>query len=210
LKEKLKIKVCGMRDKANIETLVQLPIDYIGFIFYPQSPRFVGERIEPSAISIIPKSIKKVGVFVNATIHEVLCKAEENALDCLQLHGSETPDYCNALKEKGFIVIKAFKAEPELLTCETAEYRYACDYLLFDTPTSKHGGSGIKFNWDILKQQKLSLPFFLSGGIAPGDEDAVNTLDVKGLYAIDINSRFETEPGLKNIDSIKNFISHIK
>ena len=210
MKDKLKIKICGMREKANIEALVQLPIDYIGFIFYPQSPRFVGERIEPSVISAIPKRIKKVGVFVNATIHEVLCKAEENALDCLQLHGSETPDYCNALKEKGFTIIKAFKAEPELLTCETANYRYACDYLLFDTPTPKHGGSGNKFDWQMLKQQKLSLPFFLSGGIAPGDEDSINTLDMKGLYAIDINSRFEIEPGLKNIDLIKNFISQIK
>jgi phosphoribosylanthranilate isomerase len=206
----LKIKVCGMRNLQNIEALIELPIDYIGFIFYPQSPRFVGEKIDKAIINSIPSNIQKTGVFVNATLQEVLRKADENSLNCLQLHGNETPDYCNALKDRGYTVIKAFKADPAVLTCETVDYKYVCDYFLFDTPTPKHGGSGQKFDWQILKQQKLSLSYFLSGGIAPGDEYAINDFDGKGLYAIDLNSRFETQPAEKDIQLIKSFIEKIK
>ena len=155
-----KIKVCGMRNRQNVEELAKLPIDYMGFIFYEPSPRYVGDNFEVSITSLVPSNISKVGVFVNENLNEVLRQAEKHNLQCIQLHGSETPDYCNALRDKGFVVIKAFKAEPELLTCETADYRFACDYLLFDTPTPKHGGSGQKFDWEILRQQKLRHPFF--------------------------------------------------
>jgi phosphoribosylanthranilate isomerase len=206
----LKIKVCGMRDKNNIAALVQLPIDFIGFIFYPPSPRYIGETISAEIVELIPSTIKKTGVFVNATIHEVLRVASECKLDSIQLHGGETPDYCNAIREKGYEVIKAFKADLEILTCETAEYRYACDYFLFDTPSQKHGGSGNKFDWSILKQQVLPVPFFLSGGIAPGDEELLKSLDIKGLYAIDINSKFEVSPGIKDVEAIREFIIRLK
>jgi phosphoribosylanthranilate isomerase len=205
----LKIKICGMQNRQNIEALIQLPIDYIGFIFYPQSPRYVGKALDAETIRRIPSHIKKTGIFVNATLNEVLRVASDNSLDCIQLHGNEIPDYCIALKEKGYEVIKAFKAEPEQLTCETSAYRYACDYFLFDTPTLTHGGSGQKFDWKILGQQKLSLPFFLSGGIGPGDADAIKSLEFQGLYGIDLNSKFEIEPGLKNIEQIKIFLKEI-
>ncbi len=204
--KKFAVKVCGMREKNNISQLVQLPIDYIGFIFHPQSPRYVGENIHKSIIDLIPGSIKKVGVFVNRPVKEVLRIAKENQLQCIQLHGNEIPDYCNAIKEEGFTVIKAFKAGTELLTCETANYRFAVDYFLFDTPTANFGGSGQKFDWQMLMQQKFYLPFFLSGGISLEDVSKIKNLEIPGLVALDINSRFETSPGLKDVEKIKNFI----
>lgn len=204
-----KIKVCGMRDAANIEALSQLPIDYMGFIFYPSSPRYVGIKLDINLLKSVPEHINKVGVFVNESLVDIQKTAEKYGFKYLQLHGNETPDYCLALKDKGYVVIKAFKAEPATLTCETANYRYACDYFLFDTPTIKHGGSGKKFDWEMLKQQKLRLPFFLSGGIAPDDEEALKALDLPELFSIDINSQFEIEPGLKDIEKIKDFISKI-
>jgi phosphoribosylanthranilate isomerase len=204
--KKFAIKVCGMRDKDNITQLIELPIDYIGFIFHPQSPRYIGEMIAKDILEIIPDRIKKVGVFVNRPIKEVLRTAKENQLQNIQLHGNEIPDYCNVLKDEGFIVIKAFKAEPELLTCETANYRFTADYLLFDTPTANYGGSGQKFDWQMLMIQKLYLPFFLSGGISLDDAVKIKNLEIPGLFALDINSRFETEPGVKDIGMIKQFI----
>ncbi len=206
IKSKLKIKICGMRDQQNIESLVQLPVDYIGFIFYPPSPRYIGDNPDKNIFKVVPSSIKKVGVFVNAPLNEVLRNAEDFGLNTIQLHGSEIADYCNAIRERGYEVIKAFKAEPVQLTCEATAYRYACDYLLFDTPTPKHGGSGKKFDWEMLKIQKLYLPYFLSGGIAPGDASNIKSLGLKGLYAVDVNSRFEIKPGLKDIALIKKFV----
>lgn len=206
---KMKIKVCGMRDRQNIESLVQLPIDYIGFIFYPNSPRYV-EPLEEGIIKAIPANIKKTGVFVNAPLNEVLRTAEKYDLQCIQLHGDEIPDYCNSLKEKGFTVIKAFKADPENLTCSTTFYRFACNYFLFDTPTELHGGSGKKFDWEMLKLQKLYLPFFLSGGISVDDAENIKNIEMEGLFAVDINSKFEISPGLKDISKIKEFINRLK
>jgi phosphoribosylanthranilate isomerase len=204
-----KIKVCGMRESYNIEQLSQLPIHYMGFIFYPPSPRFVGNNLNEKVLKNIPARIKKVGVFVNSDLNEVLTNVEKYSLQCVQLHGTETPDYCNAIREKNIVVIKAFKAEAELLTCETSNYRYVCDYFLFDTPTSKHGGSGIKFDWQMLSKQKLSLPFFLSGGIGSENERAIKELVVTGFYAIDLNSKFEIEPGIKDIRKLDVFIQKL-
>lgn len=207
--KKPRIKICGMREYENISQLVLLPVDYIGFIFYPPSPRYVGMKIEPSVLNIIPPHIQKVGVFVNSPLKEVLKIAGENRLECIQLHGNEIPDYCKEILKSGYTVIKAFKAEPEMLICETAKYQSACHYFLFDTPSQQYGGSGQKFNWDILNRQKLSLPYFLSGGIAPGDEEIIKNMDLQGLHAIDINSRFEIKPGIKNIELIKKFINNL-
>jgi phosphoribosylanthranilate isomerase len=207
---RLLIKVCGMTDPDNIAALVQLPIDYIGFIFYEQSVRYIGKNIDKSILNSIPESIKKVGVFVNAPLKEVLKVAENNNLQCIQLHGNEIPDYCNEIKDEGYKVIKAFRADHDTLTCETARYRDAVDYLLFDTPTVGYGGGGQKFKWEILKQQILHCPFFLSGGIGPGDEKAIKELDVSLFHALDLNSKFEIEPGIKNIDLLKRFVENIK
>ncbi len=204
--KKFAIKVCGMREKNNIAQLVKLQVDYIGFIFYPASPRYIGEKIGKEILDLIPETINKVGVFVNSPVKQVLTIANENQLQCIQLHGNEIPDYCSVIKEKGYAVIKAFKAEPGLLTCETANYRFAVDYLLFDTPTENFGGSGQKFDWQILLQQKLCLPFFLSGGLSMDDITNLKNLEIPGLFALDINSRFEIKPGVKDIEKINQFI----
>jgi phosphoribosylanthranilate isomerase len=206
----LKIKVCGMRDAKNIEALSQLSVDYMGFIFYSPSPRFVGDSFDVNILKSIPKTIKKVGVFVNETLKEVERTAEKYKLDCIQLHGNEIPDYCNALKEKKYTVIKAFKGDEASLTCETAAYRFACDFYLFDTPTPMYGGSGRKFDWSILKQQKLYNQFFLSGGISLEDVEQIKNIDIPGIYAIDLNSKFEISPGLKDIVKIKQFVKAIR
>lgn len=207
--QKLRIKVCGMRDKENIAKLVKLPIDYIGFIFYPGSPRYAGTMIDPSVLHLIPSTIQKVGVFVNASQEEVIKIAGNNQIEIIQLHGNETPDYCSELSDKGFTIIKAINAD-EKFSNKLTDYRFCCNYYLFDSPTTKHGGSGEKFDWNILKQQNIYLPFFLSGGLAPGDENAIKKLEISGLHALDLNSRFEIIPGLKNIELIKNFIERIK
>jgi phosphoribosylanthranilate isomerase len=207
--ERLRIKVCGMRNKENILQLVQLPIDYIGFIFYPGSPRYAGEKIDQSIISQIPEKIQKVGLFVNAPVEDVIKIANENQIDLLQLHGNETPDYCSELSGKGFPVIKALSVD-ELLSEKLIDYRFCCNYYLFDTPTSKYGGSGKKFDWKILENQKMYLPFFLSGGISPDDADIIRNLYLQGFHALDINSKFEIEPGIKDIGLIKHFIKELK
>jgi phosphoribosylanthranilate isomerase len=207
---RLRVKVCGMRDKENIIQLVQLPIDYIGFIFYSGSPRYAGTKIEPSILRNIPSHIQKVGVFVNSTIEETSNIANENDIEILQLHGNETPEYCNELSEKGFTIIKSFSIKNYDISKKITDYRFSCNYYLFDAPTKEYGGSGQKFDWKILEQQKIYLPFFLSGGIAPGDEEIIKNLNIDGLHAIDLNSRFEIEPGIKNIELIKNFIEKIK
>ncbi len=206
---RLKIKVCGMREYENVKQLVQLPVDYIGFIFYPPSPRYVGSKIDPSILEIIPGYIQKVGVFVDCPLKGLLRTAEENRLDCVQLHGSEIPDYCEEVMKRGFKVIKAFKVGSEMNICETAGYQPACNYFLFDTPGELYGGSGQKFNWEILQHQKPALPYFISGGISPVDASTIKSLCLEGLYAIDINSKFEIKPGIKDIGLIKNFINDL-
>jgi phosphoribosylanthranilate isomerase len=206
----LKIKVCGMRQPQNISELVELTLDYIGLIFYPKSPRFVEDKEAEGVIKIVPESIQKVGVFVNELLEEVIRKAQLFNLQFLQLHGNETPSYCKYLKSLGYTVIKAFGVDKEFDFDRLKEYENCCDYFLFDTKSDKHGGTGKQFNWDIIKKYNNKKPLFLSGGIGP--DDAVQILELKDLniHAIDINSRFEIQPGLKNIDLLKTFIHTIK
>jgi phosphoribosylanthranilate isomerase len=205
---RLRIKVCGMRERENIARLVDLPIDYIGFIFYPGSPRYAGQKIEKSILNLIPSSIQKVGVFVNADENEITKYTGENDLEIVQLHGNETPEFCDRLSEKGYTIIKTFGAD-NYLSEKLSAFRFSCNYYLFDTPTSKYGGSGRKFDWNVLTKEKIYLPFFLSGGISPDDVDLIKNLKIEGIHAIDLNSKFELKPGLKNIESIKDFINKL-
>lgn len=193
-----------MRDEANIRQLSQLPIHFMGFIFYPQSPRYAGE-MPVRAVQQVAQHIKKVGVFVNAPVDEAMTFYDRYRLDLVQLHGSESPDYCFTLKKKGIPVVKSFAAK-DIALSQVSSYQHACDYLLFDTPTRQHGGSGKKFDWSLLQQIELPLPFFLSGGLGPGDVKDVQQFNHPQFYAIDLNSRFEIQPGLKDIELIKRFI----
>ncbi|MDC0230525.1 phosphoribosylanthranilate isomerase [Aureispira] len=195
----MRIKVCGMRNEDNIIGLCQLPIDFIGFIFYPKSARYVN-RV-PRAV--IPSSIKKVGVFVNATMAEIAQKSSEFKLDYIQLHGDESEAFCQELKEKEYKLIKAFSVDDEFDFSITERYESSCDFFLLDTKGKSYGGNGIPFNWGILKKYQSDKKFFLSGGIDLNNIERIKKLNIPLLYAIDVNSKFETEPALKDLSKIK-------
>jgi phosphoribosylanthranilate isomerase len=221
----MKIKVCGMRDAENISELVKLKPDFVGFIFYNKSKRFVTD-FPPIDL---PKTIKKVGVFVNEKINKVLETIEKYKLDVVQLHGNETPEFCQKLintfteqsrSEKvrhselvseslDLEIIKAFSVDENFNFESTKVYENVCDYFLFDTKGKNYGGNGIKFNWEILQNYKGKVPFLLSGGISKEDStELLSFLSRQGsklCIGIDINSGFEMEPGLKNIEEIKEF-----
>ncbi|MEP4532595.1 MAG: phosphoribosylanthranilate isomerase [Cyclobacteriaceae bacterium] len=195
----MKLKVCGMREKGNIEELLQLEPDFIGFIFYAKSPRFV-ENFE---IPDVPTETKKVGVFVNEGESVILDCVEKYGLDYVQLHGNEPVELAESIKQKGVGVIKVFGVMDALPSAEIRPYEDAVDYFLFDTKTPAHGGSGQKFDWSILKSYDSSKPFFLSGGIDVSDIEEIKKMNIEKLEVIDVNSRFEIAPGLKNIERVK-------
>ncbi|WP_221420198.1 phosphoribosylanthranilate isomerase [Fulvivirga sp. M361] len=191
----IRLKVCGLRD--NIQEVIALAPDFVGFIFYPESPRYVG-ALEVGKIASMPESIKKIGVFVNEELPKVREIIHKYSLDLVQLHGHETVEYCKDLKTDGIGVIKVFSGN-DLPSQELLQaYVPYIDYYLFDTRSENYGGTGQKFNWSQLEVLDLERPFFLSGGV---DMDSIDHLK-KGtlsVYAIDVNSKFEMAPGLKDI-----------
>lgn len=206
----LKLKVCGMRDRTNLEQLIKLPPDYIGFIFYENSPRFVGEDFSTAIPAIVPDYIRKVGVFVNEGASYVGGKIDKYGLDFIQLHGNETPGYCANFSTRGIGVIKSFSVDDNFNFKIAEDYTDCCEFFLFDTKTPAFGGSGNKFNWKILNRYHLQKPFILSGGIAIEDIDEILSLKNIHIHALDINSRFELNPGIKDIDLIKRFLIKLK
>ncbi len=201
----LQIKVCGMQVSTNISELVKLPIDYIGFIFYDQSPRFI-RKIPPVDI---PKYIKKVGVFVNESIDGIQKKIDEEGLQVIQLHGTESPETCKKVQNMGPSVIKAFGIHEEFDWEQLTKYSPYVDYFLFDTGSKQHGGTGISFNWNILKGYELSIPYFLSGGLSSDNIISASRIDDKRLIGLDLNSKFEIKPGLKNIEELQKALNLI-
>jgi len=206
MKPSLKIKLCGMKNPDNIADAAMLPLDYMGFIFYPDSPRFAGE-LEPPAL---PRHVKRVGVFVNADESMVLQTTKEYLFDILQLHGNETPELCDALREKGFTVWKSISVADERDVAQTARYEQHCDAFLFDTKSKCYGGTGRRFDWDLLTGYTGSVPFLLSGGIGHDDVDALRAFSHPQLHGIDLNSRFEQSPGFKDIEKLKTFLNQLK
>lgn len=181
----------------------QLGADWMGFIFYRKSPRYAGE-----ALPYIPERVRRVGVFVDEDTGRLLALAKKNRLAIIQLHGSEPPGDCKALREQGFPVIKAFgvvTGEPFPLEL-TARYEGCCDYFLFDTRTTLYGGSGKKFGWELLADYRGETPFLLSGGILPGDAEAVKAFSHPKCIGVDLNSGFETSPAVKNVQLLRTFI----
>jgi phosphoribosylanthranilate isomerase len=197
----MKLKVCGMREAQNIEALAELKPDYMGFIFWKPSKRYCSEV--PNSI---PNHIQKVGVFVDATLEEIENAISSHNLQAVQLHGTETPALCEALFSKTQ-VIKAFRIGPDFDFSSLTEYKKYCHYFLFDTQGPLPGGNGTTFDWSILKSYTLDHPFILSGGIGLDSIEKIAEIRRTGLpiYALDINSKFEVVPGLKNIDDIKLF-----
>lgn len=201
------IKVCGMGNPEIMLKLSTLEINMLGFIFYNQSSRFAEGKINPEDILKINKNISKTGVFVNATESEILNTSERWHLNSVQLHSNESPDLCEKLKNKGLIVIKAFNLNKKN---DFKEYISVCDYFLFDTPTILHGGSGTKFDWNLLENYNETLPFILSGGICDNDVDEILAINHPSFAGIDINSKFEISPGIKDFKMISDFILKIR
>ncbi|MBB6240216.1 phosphoribosylanthranilate isomerase [Pedobacter sp. AK013] len=206
----LKLKVCGMRLAANIAAVAELQPDYLGFIFYEKSPRLISD-VSAELIKYIPAEIKTVGVFVNEVIEQVKDKVNTLKLKAVQLHGSESPEYCEALKSTfpALEVIKAFGIDEDFDFSTLEPYLTVADYFLFDTKTKTHGGSGKTFNWSVLDRYTYTKPYFLSGGIDLEHTTAIKNINDSRLYALDINSRFEVEPGLKDAEKIKEFIKEM-
>jgi len=196
-----------MRDPENISGVAATLPDYLGFIFYPKSKRFVGFEPLPKVLSIVPDSIKKVGVFVDETPEKMLKIYQNWNLDVVQLHGNETPKYCQQIQDSGITVFKAFSVDEHFDFNLLDAYSGVCNYFLFDTKGQLPGGTGQKFNWLLLDNYKGDVPFFLSGGIGPDDLEAVLNFSHPQLFGIDINSGFEISPALKDLEKVKSFIS---
>ena len=201
------IKVCGMREPENIRAVEALGIDLMGFIFWKPSSRYV-----KAVPSYLPRNCRRVGVFVDAALQDILTAVRDFQLDVLQLHGHESPEAITALKERlpAIRIVKSLAVMgPDDLE-QTAAYEDVCDAFLFDTKGKLPGGNGLQFDWSVLRHYKGRLPFLLSGGIGPGDERRIREFDVPGCLGIDLNSRFETAPGLKDAETLRSFIETIR
>ena len=199
-----------MRIGQNIKEVALHQPDYMGFIFHPGSPRFAGNILQPGITAALPDHIRKTGVFVNASTQYIDETCKNYSLNTVQLHGKESPQQCGELKELGYEVIKTFSLKNINDIGQTSNYTTACDFFLFDTPTSQHGGSGKKFDWSVLSGATIERPFFLSGGIEEADAQTILNDTPILPYAIDINSRFETNPGIKNAEAVGRFIQSIR
>lgn len=206
----LKVKVCGMRDPENIAGVAACNPDFMGFIFYAKSTRFVGYQPKSLVLDVIPESIQKVGVFVNETTEQILEVSRTWQLQVIQMHGQETPESCKQIQESGLTIFKAFSIDENFNFDALAAYENCCDYFLFDTKGHLPGGTGHKFNWQLLQNYLGKTPFFLSGGIGPDDIESIRKFEHPMLYGLDINSGFEISPALKDVEKVQIFISEIK
>ena len=197
------VKVCGMRDAENIRAVEALGIDMMGFIFWPKSSRYVSERP-----AYLPTSCQRVGVFVDESIDKVMQYAAAFQLDVIQLHGGESPEYVSRLK--GLKVIKAFNIATADDLKQVKLYEGLADCFLFDAKGRSVGGNGTQFDWDVLQGYTGKTPFLLSGGIGPDDAGRVTDFEHPRCIGIDLNSRFETAPGLKDVDKLKAFLEKVK
>lgn len=208
----MKIKVCGVNDLQQLKELNELEIDYTGMIFYPASPRSVLDNLKGEEVRNLHLSAKKTGVFVNDPVEEILRQVTEYGLDMVQLHGDETPVFCNHISDH-VTLIKAFRVGETQTEIDrmVREFEDVCDYYLFDKGSMGiYGGTGQKFDWKLLKDAEINKPFFLSGGIEFEDLEALGNFHHPYFYGIDINSRFELSPGIKDMRKIKQFVQGIK
>ncbi|MFZ1259920.1 MAG: phosphoribosylanthranilate isomerase, partial [Chitinophagaceae bacterium] len=200
----MNIKVCGITEMKQLQQLDGLDIDFAGLIFYKESPRYIGEKISKSELKKADFDLKKVGVFVNPEMIDVLDAIDDYGLDAVQLHGDESPEMCDDLSSE-VEVIKAFRVTDGLdIDKMVAPYDAVCDYYLFDTGGLKEsfGGTGKQFDWTILTKAKIEKPFFLSGGIRPEDAVKVKGFKHPDFFGVDINSQFEKEPGVKDMGKV--------
>ncbi|MBB2149112.1 phosphoribosylanthranilate isomerase [Pedobacter gandavensis] len=209
------LKICGMLHPENIREVAALQPDYLGFIFFKGSKRYAG-TVLPETLDALPENIKKTGVFVNETLEMVLSLVHKYNLNALQLHGAESPEFCQELKLKlntsgaqKVQLIKSFGVDEDFDFSQLNAYVGRVDYFLFDTQTPDHGGSGRQFDWQLLSKYTLETPYFLSGGIGLESAEMLNGIVDPRLFAIDVNSKFEIEPGLKDLSKLKEFKSKL-
>jgi phosphoribosylanthranilate isomerase len=209
--EGLQIKVCGITLIEQAQALEELGVQYIGFIFYAPSKRYVLNKLNvETLLNFRPKHAKKVGVFVNESLENIIAIADSTGLDIIQLHGDETPEYCAALSVH-YSVIKVFRVSDK--APDFSAYLNCVDFFLLDTDSILYGGTGNHFNWDLIKGIDIPKPFFMSGGIGINDVGGIEVLAKtkagKNMLALDVNSQFEDSPGIKNLEKIKTFIHAI-
>ncbi len=216
----MKIKVCGLTEPKNIEVVLKSSPDMVGFIFYSKSPRMVKEGKLSKWINEnieLFGDTKRVGVFVGAKIDYVLNAVHDFQLDYIQLHGTESPEYCREIQDywnfssiRKAEFIKAFQVHENFDFDTIRPYEGLCTYFLFDKKSEDMGGSGKKFDWSVLKGYSGLTPFLLSGGIGPDDASAIKKLNLPQMAGVDVNSRFESEPGVKKVEDVNRFIDEIR
>ena len=210
----MRVKVCGMTEIDQVKQLDAMGVDFAGFIFYPKSPRYVVRHLTGDQVKRARLRLGKVGVFVNASYDDVMKQVDSYGLDMIQLHGDETPRLCEQLANY-ITVIKVFRmGENDPIDWLIRPYQDSCDMFLFDTEGVGYGGTGKKFNWETLKGVPIDKLFFLSGGIEPGDVERLKTFErepvARKFFAIDINSKFETSPGVKDLKKVRAFLDGVK
>ena len=206
---RLLVKVCGMRDAVALAEVAALGPDFLGFIFAPKSPRFVGEALAPELVRALPPSIWKVGVFVNETTENMLAIAKRFGLAAVQLHGQETPTQCEELSEAGLLVMKAFSVGQAVDFAALLPYVPYCDFFLFDTKGAAPGGNGAIFDWNLLSGYNLPVPYFLAGGLGLEHAAELAVLRLPGLVGVDLNSGFETAPGVKDAGRLAQMLTQL-
>ncbi|MEB0262316.1 MULTISPECIES: phosphoribosylanthranilate isomerase [unclassified Mucilaginibacter] len=203
----MKIKVCGLKYSDNIKAVEALAPDYMGFICYEKSPRFIGGMDDEELINI-PTDIIKVGVFVDEDADSISKMIYKYKFDAIQLHGSESPEFCDMYKHE-VQVIKAFGVDKHFDFTRLDAYKNNVDYFLLDTKTPVHGGSGMVFDWGVLNKYKLDVPFFLSGGLSLDNLEEIKKIKHSAFYGVDLNSKFELSPALKDISKLKQAFNTI-
>ncbi|MCI4670589.1 MAG: phosphoribosylanthranilate isomerase [Bacteroidia bacterium] len=200
----IKLKVCGLREPDNIDDVLKLEPDWIGFIFHVRSARYIGSHLDPGYAKMLD-GVEKVGVFVNEDQDFMDDAIGRYGLTMVQLHGSESPELCLAMQQCGVKVIKVFSIKDDFDFESLKPYEDYVDYFLFDTKVKgKLGGTGQTFDWTVLESYSSEKPFFLSGGISLGNIEEVLRMGIPQLFGIDVNSKFEDRPGLKNIEKLKH------
>ena len=209
----MKVKVCGITQLEQLHQLDKLGVDYAGLIFYKQSERYMMQKLRSSEVKNANLELKKVGVFVNASEEDITTQVELYRLDMVQLHGDETPAFCKHISST-VSVIKSFRItqyNDQNIDWMIKPFEEVCDYYLFDTNRKgAYGGTGEKFDWKILNQNIINKPFFLSGGIGLADVERIKAFHHPFLHCVDVNSRIEIEPGLKDMEQIKIFMEELK
>lgn len=205
----MKLKICGLREDENVKTITALKPQWMGFIFYEASPRHFLNAAKPVNMASILPPIMKVGVFVNANLDEILRIKNLYALDYVQLHGDESADYCRKAQERGIKIIKAFRTDEQFDFSKTDDYGPHVELFLFDASGKEYGGNGILFNWELLNGKRFVRPFLLSGGIGLEQVDALKKFNHPDMMGVDVNSRFEIKPGLKDVAALQLFQQQI-